>query len=77
MKEQMKELVGLLRQSEVRRKEMEKELKVREQAVTALSTPPPVRLFFSSLFCVCIYIHPYYLCLDFSVATGKLSQTHC
>lgn len=75
MKEQMKELVGLLRQSEVRRKEMEKELKLREQAVTALSTPPPVRLFFSSLFC--IYIHPYYLCLYFSVATGKLSQTYC
>ncbi|KAG6402522.1 hypothetical protein SASPL_134718 [Salvia splendens] len=41
MKEQMKELVGLLRQSEVRKKEMEKELKSREQAVaTALSTPP-------------------------------------
>ncbi|KAH6782236.1 P-loop containing nucleoside triphosphate hydrolases superfamily protein [Perilla frutescens var. frutescens] len=41
MKEQMKELVGLLRQSEVRRKEMEKELKLREQtAATALSTPP-------------------------------------
>ncbi|XP_047961032.1 kinesin-like protein KIN-4A [Salvia hispanica] len=41
MKEQMKELVGLLRQSEGRRKEMEKELKSREQAVaTALSTPP-------------------------------------
>lgn len=45
MKEQMKELVGLLRQSEVRRKEMEKELKLREQSVaTALSTPPSVRL---------------------------------
>ncbi|KAG6400314.1 hypothetical protein SASPL_137140 [Salvia splendens] len=41
MKEQMKELVGLLRQSEVRRKEMEKELKSIEQAVaTPLSTPP-------------------------------------
>ncbi|KAL1540386.1 Kinesin-like protein KIN-4A [Salvia divinorum] len=41
MKEQMKKLVGLLRQSEVRRKEMEKELKSREQAAaTALSTPP-------------------------------------
>ncbi|XP_044510092.1 kinesin-like protein KIN-4A isoform X2 [Mangifera indica] len=33
MKEQLKELVGLLRQSEVRRKEVEKELKLREQAV--------------------------------------------
>ncbi|KAH9758156.1 kinesin-like protein KIN-4A [Citrus sinensis] len=33
MKEQLKELVGLLRQSEVRRKEVEEELKLREQAV--------------------------------------------
>ncbi|KAL0438842.1 UNVERIFIED_CONTAM: Kinesin-like protein KIN-4A [Sesamum latifolium] len=41
MKEQMKELVGLLRQSEVRRKEIEKELKLREQDVaTGLATPP-------------------------------------
>ncbi|EYU25460.1 hypothetical protein MIMGU_mgv1a000623mg [Erythranthe guttata] len=41
MKEQMKELVGLLRQSEVRRKEIEKELRSREQALaTAFSTPP-------------------------------------
>ncbi|KAK4428901.1 Kinesin-like protein KIN-4A [Sesamum alatum] len=41
MKEQMKELVGLLRQSEVRRKEIEKELKLREQDVAnGLATPP-------------------------------------
>ncbi|KAG7943578.1 hypothetical protein I3843_15G048300 [Carya illinoinensis] len=33
MKEQLKELVGILRQSEARRKEVEKELKLREQAV--------------------------------------------
>ncbi|KAJ9559868.1 hypothetical protein OSB04_005028, partial [Centaurea solstitialis] len=33
MGEQLKELVGLLRQSEMRRKEVEKELKVREQTV--------------------------------------------
>ncbi|XP_052188411.1 kinesin-like protein KIN-4A isoform X1 [Diospyros lotus] len=33
MKEQLKELVGLLRQSESRRREVEKELKLREQAV--------------------------------------------
>ncbi|KAA8537781.1 hypothetical protein F0562_027639 [Nyssa sinensis] len=39
MKEQLKELVGLLRQSEAQRKEVEKELKVREQAVAiALAT---------------------------------------
>lgn len=39
MKEQLNELVGLLRQSEVRRKEVEKELKLREQAVAiALAT---------------------------------------
>ncbi|KAA8528505.1 hypothetical protein F0562_035860 [Nyssa sinensis] len=39
MKEQLKELVGLLRQSEARRKEVEKELKLREQAVAiALAT---------------------------------------
>ncbi|KAH9625602.1 hypothetical protein KSS87_017077 [Heliosperma pusillum] len=34
MKEQLKELVGLLRQSETRRKEVEKELKLREQAMS-------------------------------------------
>ncbi|KAL9237992.1 hypothetical protein vseg_012475 [Gypsophila vaccaria] len=39
MKEQLKELVGLLRQSETRRKEVEKELKSREQAMSlALAT---------------------------------------
>ncbi|CAI9757911.1 unnamed protein product [Fraxinus pennsylvanica] len=42
MKEQLKELVGLLRQSEIRRKEVEKELKLREQAVgIALASTPP------------------------------------
>ncbi|KAG9138577.1 hypothetical protein Leryth_012919 [Lithospermum erythrorhizon] len=42
MKEQLKELVGLLRQSEFRRKEVEKELKMREQvvAVSPATTPP-------------------------------------
>lgn len=45
MKEQLKELVGLLRQSEIRRKEVEKELKLREQAVAiALATSASVRL---------------------------------
>lgn len=44
MKDQLKELVGLLRQSEVRRKELEKELKLRDQAVAiALATSAPVR----------------------------------
>lgn len=44
MKEQLNELVGLLRQSEVRRKEVEKELKLREQAVAiALATSASVR----------------------------------
>ncbi|XP_051150955.1 kinesin-like protein KIN-4A isoform X2 [Andrographis paniculata] len=38
MKEQMKELVGLLRQSEHRRKDVEKELKSRD---VGLATPPP------------------------------------
>ncbi|KZV54561.1 hypothetical protein F511_01359 [Dorcoceras hygrometricum] len=38
MKEQLKELVGLLRQSEVRRKEVESELK--QTVVMALETPP-------------------------------------
>ncbi|XP_027329284.1 kinesin-like protein KIN-4A isoform X2 [Abrus precatorius] len=43
MKDQIKELVGLLRQSEIKRKEAEKELKVREQAVaTTLATPTSV-----------------------------------
>ncbi|XP_057429249.1 kinesin-like protein KIN-4A isoform X2 [Lotus japonicus] len=43
MKDQIKELVGLLRQSEMKRKEAEKEMKVREQAVTTtLSTPASV-----------------------------------
>ncbi|XP_051124233.1 kinesin-like protein KIN-4A isoform X2 [Andrographis paniculata] len=41
MKEHMKELVGLLRQSEIRRKEIEKELKSRDQVATLLATPPP------------------------------------
>lgn len=46
MKEHLKELVGLLRQSETRRKEVEKELKLREQDVAAaLTTPPSVRIF--------------------------------
>ncbi|XP_047153107.1 kinesin-like protein KIN-4A isoform X2 [Vigna umbellata] len=41
MKDQIKELVGLLRQSEMKRKEVEKELKVREQANgSTLATPP-------------------------------------
>jgi hypothetical protein len=45
MKEQLTELVGLLRQSETRRKEVEKELKLREQAVAiALATSASVRL---------------------------------
>lgn len=45
MKEQFKELVGLLRQSESQRKEVEKELKLREQALAvALATAASVRL---------------------------------
>ena len=45
MKEQLKELVGLLRQSETRRKEVEKELKVREKAAAiALASSAPVSL---------------------------------
>lgn len=47
MKEQLKELVGLLRQSETRRKEVEKELKLREKAVAfALATSATVRFMF-------------------------------
>lgn len=43
MKEQLKELVGLLRQSELRKKEVEKELKLREQTVAiALATSASV-----------------------------------
>ncbi|KAG2410016.1 Kinesin-like protein [Vigna angularis] len=43
MKDQIKELVGLLCQSEMKRKEVEKELKVREQANgSTLATPPSV-----------------------------------
>ncbi|KAM7278761.1 hypothetical protein ACFE04_005895 [Oxalis oulophora] len=48
MKEQLKELVGLLRQSELQRKEVEKELKFREQAMAivlaqsaSVNSPPP------------------------------------
>lgn len=45
MKEQLKELVGLLRQSEIRRKEVEEELKLREQAVAiTLARSASVRL---------------------------------
>ncbi|XP_045804282.1 kinesin-like protein KIN-4A isoform X2 [Trifolium pratense] len=43
MKDQIRELVGLLRQSEIKRKEVEKELKVREQDVAnALAKPASV-----------------------------------
>ncbi|XP_072969502.1 kinesin-like protein KIN-4A isoform X2 [Typha angustifolia] len=43
MKEQMNELVGILRHSEARRREIEKQLKLREQAVSvALATSSPV-----------------------------------
>ncbi|KAL3634172.1 Kinesin-like protein KIN-4A [Castilleja foliolosa] len=44
MKEQMNELVGLLRQSELRRKEIEKEMKCRDQAAASIApaTPPLV-----------------------------------
>lgn len=43
MKEQLKELVGLLRQSELQRKEVENELKLREQAIAiALATSATV-----------------------------------
>lgn len=43
MKDQLKELLHLLRQSEMRKREVEKELRLREQAaVNGLSTPPPV-----------------------------------
>lgn len=67
MKEQVKELVGLLRQSESRRKEVEKELKLREQAVAiALATSASVRMCHSSslLFFSCMQItkmHPQHL----------------
>ncbi|GAU42173.1 hypothetical protein TSUD_305180 [Trifolium subterraneum] len=44
MKDQIKELVGLLRQSEMMRKEAEKESKVREQAgTTTLATPASMK----------------------------------
>lgn len=50
MKEQLKELVGLLRQSDLRRKEVERELKLREQdAAIALSTPPAAGSLHNSL----------------------------
>lgn len=54
MKEQLKELVGLLRQSESRRKEVEKELKLREQAVAiALASQASVRLSFVQILILC------------------------
>jgi chromosome segregation ATPase len=44
MKDQIRELVGLLRQSEIKRKEVEKELKVREQDLaTTLAKQASVR----------------------------------
>ncbi|XP_047153108.1 kinesin-like protein KIN-4A isoform X3 [Vigna umbellata] len=57
MKDQIKELVGLLRQSEMKRKEVEKELKVREQANgSTLATPPSVmqRMIYVLNFCMII-----------------------
>lgn len=57
MKEQLKELVGLLRQSETRRKEVEKELKLREKAVAiALASSAPVRFMFIRFFFSMLYI---------------------
>ena len=51
MKDQFKEIVGLLRQSELRRKEAEKELKLREQELaTSLASSPLVRLCHLSYF---------------------------
>ncbi|KOM37056.1 hypothetical protein LR48_Vigan03g043700 [Vigna angularis] len=46
MKDQIKELVGLLRQSEMKRKEVDKELKVREQANGSTLATPPSRVNF-------------------------------
>jgi len=40
MKEQMTELVGILRHSESHRREMEKQLKQREQIAPMATTPP-------------------------------------
>lgn len=40
MKEQMTELVGILRHSESWRREMEKQLKQREQTAPVATTPP-------------------------------------
>ena len=56
MKEQFKELVGLLQQSEAQRKEFEKELKLREHALAvALATAATVRLcHFVKLFFSCV-----------------------
>ena len=42
MKEQMTELVGILRHSESRRRELEKQSKQKEQT-TPMATTPPVR----------------------------------
>ncbi|KAH0856082.1 hypothetical protein HID58_084343 [Brassica napus] len=48
MKDQFKEIVGLLRQSELRRKEAEKELKLREQELaTSLASSPLKQLKFT------------------------------
>ena len=47
MKEQMTELVGILRHSESRRREMEKQLKKREQTAP-MATTPPVRFLSAS-----------------------------
>lgn len=51
MKDQFKEIVGLLRQSELRRKEAEKELKLREQAV-ATSLVRLCNLYYFIHFCL-------------------------
>lgn len=46
IKDQVKELVGLLWQSEMKRKEAEKELNLREEAIaTSLASPASVRFF--------------------------------
>ena len=71
MKEQIKELVVLLRQSELRRKEVEKELKNKDQAASvAMATTPSVWFPFIILKTISSTSKT---CLDCSVGSGEVS----
>lgn len=82
MKDQLKELLHLLRQSEMRKREVEKELRLREQAaVNGLSTPPPVSFhmpvlgffsFFFFILLICIFVVVIFMSREILINTWQM-----